>query len=226
MLCEISECTSPVIKFYVRQGPRPPQSYSLCTANRHIRNVYVPGTWTNRVIYLPFTRMFVGFQYVVGLKKPSDVKTRPSVFTWNSVIPQHRCLQCNISSDEHWNGGIFILTLKFTLLITSLPVVKFPNVVLFFSPLVLVVCTRRYDYSPTLYCCWPQYSNLFITNTTYISNVMNTIYIYIFFYVYTYFHYVFNTVRITFFPFVRLLLSIMSLFDCFMFIHKSSWILY
>jgi len=112
MLCEISEYTSWVTKFYVRQEPRPPQSYFLCTTNRHVRNVYVPGTCTNCIIYLPFTRMFVGFQYVVGLKKPSNVKTRPSVFAWNSVISWHRCLRCNISSDEHWNGGIFILTLN------------------------------------------------------------------------------------------------------------------
>lgn len=112
MLYKIFECTSPVTKFYVRQGPRPPQSYSLCTINRHIRNVYVPGTCTNCIIYSTFTRMFVGFQYVVGLKKPSNVKTRSSVFAWNSVVPRHRCLRCNISSDEHWNGGILILTLN------------------------------------------------------------------------------------------------------------------
>jgi len=112
MLNEIFKCTSPAIKFYVRQGPRPPQSYILCVINRHVRNVYVPGTCTNNFIYLTFTPIFMGFQYVVGLKKPSNVKTRPSIFAWNSVVPQHWCLRCNISSDEHWNGGILILTLK------------------------------------------------------------------------------------------------------------------
>jgi len=112
MLCEIFEFTSLVIKFYVRQTPRLPLSYFLCVSNRHVRNVYVPGTCTNYIIYLPFTRLFVGFQYVVGLKKSSNVKTHPSVFVWNSMIPQQRCLRCNISSDEHWNGGIFILTLN------------------------------------------------------------------------------------------------------------------
>jgi len=68
MLNKISECTSPAIKCYVRQGPWLPQSVFLCSINRHVRNVYVPGTCTNWVIYLTFTRMFVGFQYVVGLK--------------------------------------------------------------------------------------------------------------------------------------------------------------
>lgn len=113
MLHEIFKCKSPAIKCYVRQGPRPPQSSFLCAIKRHVRNVYVPGTCTNCIIYLKFTRMFVDFQYVVGLKKLSNVKTRPSVFAWNSVVPQHRCLRCNISSDEHWNGGIFILTFTF-----------------------------------------------------------------------------------------------------------------
>lgn len=112
MLNEKFECISPATKFYVLQRPRPPQLYFLWATSRHVRNVYVPGTCTNCFIYLTFTRMFVGFQYVVGLNKPSNVKTRPSVLTWNSVVPQHRCLRCNISSDEHWNGGIFILTLN------------------------------------------------------------------------------------------------------------------
>lgn len=120
MLYEISECTTPAIKCYVRQRPRPPQSDFLCSINRHVRNVYVPGTCTNWIIYLTFTRMFVGFQYVVGLKKLSNIKTRPSVFAWNSVVPRHRCLRCNFSFDEHWNGGIFILTLNSPLLITCL----------------------------------------------------------------------------------------------------------
>lgn len=84
----------------------------LCNTIQHVHNVYVPGTCRKCFIYLTFTRMFVGFQYVVGLKKPSNVKTRPSVFAWNSVVSRHRCLRCNISSDEHWNGGIFILTLN------------------------------------------------------------------------------------------------------------------
>jgi len=122
MLYEISECTSPAIKCYVRQRPRPPQSDFLYSINRHVRNVYVPGTCTNLIIYLTFTRMFVGFQYVVGLKKQSNLKTRPSVFAWNSVVPRHRCLRCNFSSDENWNGGIFILTLNSPLLITYYPV--------------------------------------------------------------------------------------------------------
>lgn len=112
MLYKIFECISPVIKCYVQQRPRLLRLYFLCIINRHVRNVYVPGTCTNCFIYLTFTRMFVGFQYVVGLKNLSNVKTRPSVFAWNSVVPRHRCLRCNISSDEHWNGGIFILTLN------------------------------------------------------------------------------------------------------------------
>jgi len=136
MLYEISECTSPAIKCSVRQRPRPPQSDFLCSINRHVRNVYVPGTCTNLIIYLKFTRMFVGFQYVVGLKKLSNVKTCPSVFAWNSVVPQHRCLRCNFSSDEHWNGGIFILTLNSPLLITCLPVYAVSQT-LFICPLKL-----------------------------------------------------------------------------------------
>lgn len=112
MLQEKFECTLPAIKCSVRQESRPPQLYILYAINRHVRNVYVPGTCKTCIIYLIFTWMFVGFQYVVGLKKPFNVKTHPSVFAWNSVISRHRCLRCNISSDEHWNGGIFILTLN------------------------------------------------------------------------------------------------------------------
>lgn len=179
MLNKISECTSLAIKCYVRQGPWLPQSVFLCSINRHVRNVYVPGTCTNWVIYLTFTRMFVGFQYVVGLKKLSNVKTRPSVFAWNSVVPWHRCLRCNFSSDEHWNGGIFILTLSSPLLITCLPVYAVFQT-LFICPFELV--HKRLINRPGYIGQWPQiifnpeyWASLFWSYHHQLVNVANTI---------------------------------------------------
>lgn len=125
MLYEIFECTSPAIKCYVRQRPRPPQSYFLHAINQHVRNVYVPGTCKNCFIYLTFTRMFVGFQYVVGLKyRPMSRHVRQYLLGTRWSPGTGVCVAIfHLTNTEM---AVFYFNTKFTLLITLFAGLKFP----------------------------------------------------------------------------------------------------
>jgi hypothetical protein len=142
MLYEIFECTPPAIKCYVRQGPRPPQSYFLHAINRHVRNVYVSGTCKNCFIYLTFTRMFVGFQYVVGLKnRPMSRHVRQYLLGTRWSPGTGVCVAIfHLTNTEM---AVFSFNTKFTLLITLFAGLKF-SVIVYLSFLVCLLVFQRF----------------------------------------------------------------------------------